>query len=315
MIIGHSRQVSYLTKILERNSPCSAYLFHGEEHIGKATVAQWFAQGLLCEQARPKMPCGVCGQCAAFQKGVHPDTYFVEQNENSRDIGIDQIRVLREKIAMTPFYNSYKLVIIDGAEKMNAAGFNCFLKILEEPPPKTIFILVAHTIKTMPATILSRAEMVRFAGVKEEEIIQALDSRFTNEQKRFIARIARGKIGFALVENAESVKTAIEQEKTLLAILKAPAYKKILMLEPLIKEHGEKLENQLIGLLRDILLYKIGCRAKITHQYLLKEFHNAAARYSWLTLTSTLNAILRMAEERALNLNQQFVWINLFLKL
>lgn len=315
MIIGHSLQTNYLKKIFESAAPPHAYLFHGEEHIGKTTVADWFAQGLICESVAAQKPCDICKRCIMFQKGIYPDVYTVKHQENLRDIGIGQIRELQDKISMTPFYNSYKIAIIKNAEKINAIGFNCFLKILEEPPLKTIFILIAHTIKTIPSTILSRAEMINFIRVKEKEIIKALDSRFNIEQKQFIARMSQGKIGCALLQTSETIKAAIEKEKTLIALLKAPPHKKILMLEPLIKEQGATIAGQLINLLRDILLCKIGCRVKITHSYFLKEFHFLASRYSSRSLARAISDLARMTEERSFNLNQQILWNNLFLKL
>ncbi len=315
MLIGHSFQISYLKKILKNASPAHAYLFHGEEHIGKTTVAEWFAKGLICESIAPQKPCDICKRCVMFQKGIYPDVYIVELQNGLRDIKIDQIRELQDKISMTPFYNSYKIVIIKDAEKINKAGFNCFLKILEEPPLKTIFILIAHTIKTIPSTILSRAEMINFIRVKEKEIIKALDSRFNTEQKQFIARMSQGKIGSALFETSETVKAAIEKEKTLIALLKAPPHKKILMLEPLIKEQSTTIADHSLHLLRDILLYKIGCRVRITHRYFLKEFHFLAKQYSYRSLVGALNDLARIGEERTLNLNQQILWNNLFLKL
>jgi DNA polymerase-3 subunit delta' len=315
MIIGHSLQINYLKKILQNASPAHAYLFHGEEHIGKTTVAEWFARGLMCESVASQKPCDTCKKCVMFQKGIYPDVYRVQLNPDLRDISINQVRALQDKVSMTPFYNSYKIAIIKDAEKINEAGFNCFLKILEEPPLKTIFILIAHTLKPIPSTILSRAEMIHFTLLKEAEIAKALDGTFTIEQKRFIARMFYGKVGFALSQTPETVKAAIEQEKILIAILKAPAHKKILMLEPLIKEQGTTIQNRLASLLRDILLCKIGCGVKITHRYFLKEFHILAERYSYTSLACALSDLARMSEERTLNLNQQLVWNNLFLKL
>jgi hypothetical protein len=87
------------------------------------------------------------------------------------------------------------------------------------------------------------------------------------------------------------------------------------MLEPLIKEQGTTIQNRLASLLRDILLCKIGCGVKITHRYFLKEFHILAERYSYISLACALSDLARMSEERTLNLNQQLVWNNLFLKL
>ena len=152
-----------------------ALLFRGREGIGKLALAEALARALLCESRQPmERACGRCVACMWMEQGSHPDFRRLEPDilSESRDpeegadkkpsleIRIEQVRDISGFIAMTTHRNGPKVVLIHPAESLNVNAANALLKNLEEPPPRTHFLLVAHRWHQLPATIRSRCEQV-----------------------------------------------------------------------------------------------------------------------------------------------------------
>lgn len=302
-IIGHQFIIKYLTNIIKADNPAHAYLFYGPEHVGKTATAKWFAKKLIDRDISQKITLS-----------KYPDFYFIKPEIGKKNIAIKQIQNLREKIVKTPFYNSYKIVIIKPAEYFNSESSNAFLKILEEPPKKTIFILIAGNLKSVLHTILSRTEIIKFALVKTNDIIQVLNKNFNSRQKKFIAGWAQGKIGLALNLNGNKIKSIIDEEKKLLQILKSAPDQKINFLAESPK-NPKKWINYASSLLRDILLTKLKLDPLITHQYLKGEFQKLAGRSAFVNLTDILQDLIDMPDNLKRNVNQPLLWQNLFLKI
>ena len=101
-------------------------------------------------------PCGTCAACVLLRSGTHPDFHVVRIEEDAKQIKVDQIRDLIGALALKSYRRGYKVGIIEGAEMLNAAGANAFLKTLEEPAPGHLLILIARPAHRLPATIASR---------------------------------------------------------------------------------------------------------------------------------------------------------------
>lgn len=156
-----------LTALLAmRASLPHALLLQGPRGIGKALLAERFAQSLLCESGEPGGACGRCNACGWFSAGNHPDfrriSPLVEEEGSTksertrRDIKIDQIRALSDFTGIGAHRAGRKLVLIDPAEAMNAPAANALLKTLEEPAGNTVFLLVCGNSGGLPATVRSR---------------------------------------------------------------------------------------------------------------------------------------------------------------
>ena len=117
-------------------------------------------QMIFCKQEIK--PCHECIDCRMVVHGEHPDVEWIKPEKNSGPIKIDQIRELQNSSYMTPRRAKYRLVIIESAERMNVFAANSLLKILEEPAPHTLFLLIAQQISTVLPTVLSRCQIVRF---------------------------------------------------------------------------------------------------------------------------------------------------------
>ncbi len=142
-----------------------AMLFAGKRGTGKTAFARHLAQSLLCENAAAAgEPCGVCPSCHLFAQNSHPDFYelapetFEGETAARRlpQIKIDAVRELIEHIRLTAVRGGRRVALVHPAEAMNAQAANGLLKILEEPPPDVVFLLVSHERDRLLPTVKSR---------------------------------------------------------------------------------------------------------------------------------------------------------------
>ncbi|HEU4367488.1 MAG TPA: hypothetical protein VFV05_04560 [Methylomirabilota bacterium] len=159
------RAVALLRHALAGGRVAHAYAFVGPAGAGRMTVARAFAQALLCE---PGEGCGRCRGCLLVAAGQHPDLHVVvptppEKNpKGAAAIRIDAVRDLERQASLRPALGGRRVLILDGAERMTADTPPVFLKFLEEPPPGTVVILVLSSVRAVPATVISRCQIVRF---------------------------------------------------------------------------------------------------------------------------------------------------------
>jgi DNA polymerase III subunit delta' len=163
-IDGQPRAVELLRRALAGGRLAHAYAFVGPVASGRTTTALAFAQALLC----PAGGCGTCRACALVAVRQHPDLHLIvptppETNpRGARTIRIGAVRELQRQAALTPARASRKVFVLDEAERMTGEAPQSFLKTLEEPPDRTIIILVLPGVRSLPATVLSRCQIVRF---------------------------------------------------------------------------------------------------------------------------------------------------------
>lgn len=139
-----------------------ALLLQGQEGLGKRVFALRLARWLLCTHVDASGACGRCHGCALFDAGHHPDLLRVTLEEERTAITVDQIRGLADFISLKPHSASHKAVLIAPADLMNLNAANALLKLLEEPPLGSIFILASSRPARLPATIRSRCVPVVF---------------------------------------------------------------------------------------------------------------------------------------------------------
>ena len=137
-----------------------ALLFVGPRHAGMLQFANRLMAILLCQH--DMSPCGQCRACHLLIQGIHPDINYMRQEKPGSAIKIEQVRELQQTIYQTPQHGARRFIVIDPADKMNNSAANALLKILEEPPSHTTFILIAEQINSIPATILSRCQKYIF---------------------------------------------------------------------------------------------------------------------------------------------------------
>jgi DNA polymerase III subunit delta' len=150
-------------------------LIHEAPGAGGDWLATWVAQLVLCTE-HARAPCGQCTGCLWVAAGQHPDLANVRLVEESKQIRIEQVRELAEELSLTSHQGGYKVGILSPADGLNRFAANAMLKTLEEPPARTVLILVATQPSRLPATILSRCQRVRIAAPARAEALAWLES-------------------------------------------------------------------------------------------------------------------------------------------
>lgn len=162
-IIGHEKVKEVLSRMLANDSLPHAMLFVGQKHVGKTT----FARELIREVMGAKLE-----GCADFTElKVESDEKTGKRKSN---ISVRQVRDVVSRLSMTSMGGGYKAVFIEEAHRLSMGGVNALLKTLEEPRGKMLFILHAPSVESVPATIASRCQTIRFSIVPQEEIVDGL---------------------------------------------------------------------------------------------------------------------------------------------
>lgn len=203
-IKDQQRPVGILAALVKADKLPHALVFTGPDGVGKRTAAMALAMAGNCTGAAPaeasEFPpvCGRCRSCRKIEAGSHPDVLFIEAS--GQFIRIGQIRELLGVLAMKPYEARLRVVIIMGAHQMNPEAGNALLKILEEPPERTVLILTAPGAADLLPTIASRCQPIRFNPLSPESLAamltKALDIPVGNA--RVLAAVSGGSYGRAL---------------------------------------------------------------------------------------------------------------------
>ncbi len=177
-----------------------ALLLTGSAGIGKRHFAQTLAQSLLCARPQAYQACGNCDSCHFFGQSAHPDFRVVQPEAEDTDdetvakekkasevITINQIRLLRDFISLTSHQNGRRVAIIYPAERLNLNAANALLKMLEEPPPHTIFVLVANQLSRILPTIRSRCRLIKMATPSPDQATAWLAQQKCPEPALYLA--------------------------------------------------------------------------------------------------------------------------------
>ena len=225
-ILGQEKATSYLKTLVQTGRVPGAFLFYGPDGVGKAKTALEFAKALNCQDfaARAQgQSCGQCPSCKAISQGTHPDVVFADFMYQARlavkkdfsskgyeeelekelakqqHINVDTIREVTAKSQQKAVGGGWKVLIIDQAQSMQGAAANALLKFIEEPPQKTLWILITNKRSAMLRTILSRCQPLAFAPLSDKHITQILeDNRLETEHPSLCAKYSAGSVSGAL---------------------------------------------------------------------------------------------------------------------
>jgi DNA polymerase-3 subunit delta' len=205
-----------------------ALLIHGRSGLGKTDLAKFFAQRLLCERdTGDDLPCGACSGCLWFRQGNHPDFRALEpdalaqaskpepdaqaseRRPPSRQIRIEQVREIQDFLAIGTHRGCSRVVLIRPAEAMNPATANALLKSLEEPPPKTVFLLVSSAPERLLPTISSRCQRVNVPPAAPDEAVPWLRKQGVNEAETALAFAGNAPLAALEEEATKSVRAGL----------------------------------------------------------------------------------------------------------
>jgi DNA polymerase-3 subunit gamma/tau len=161
-LVGQQHVARALEQAITSDRVGHAYLFTGARGVGKTSAARILAKALNCVSGPAPTPCNECDVCRSVSTGDDVDVLEIDGASNR---GIDEIRQLRQNVAIRPSRVRFKIYIIDEVHMLTKEAFNALLKTLEEPPEHVKFIFATTEPNKIPITILSRCQRFDFAGI------------------------------------------------------------------------------------------------------------------------------------------------------
>jgi DNA polymerase-3 subunit delta' len=259
-IPGQKEVKEKLLRSVREERVSHAQLFAGTEGCGNMAMALAYARYISCENRTPLDSCGNCKSCVKYEKLIHPDLHFVfpviKGKKTTDPVSDNYLEEWREFVKRSPYFtlnnwmdaievgnaqglifaseaaeiikklslktfeSDFKIMIIWLPEKMHQATANKLLKMIEEPPEKTLFLLVSDEPDKIIPTILSRCQLLKIPSFKNQDIKKYLIERshLTPEKAADIARVSNGNITRAieLSENEDSSLANLERFKSLM---------------------------------------------------------------------------------------------------
>ena len=276
-ILGQDRPKQTLDKALRSGRIPNAYLFYGQESVGKKFTAIEVSKALNCKTLGPADSCDQCRSCLKIGKRIHPDLFILEPKKSSSAsreaiLKIDEIRELQKKLLYLPYEGNTKVAIINNAECMNPQAANSFLKTLEEPPTKTLIILIASNPHQLLPTVVSRCQGIRFYPLPNEAIKKIICRHLKTEtgesqpeEIELRSRRSMGQVAHALEEDL--LKTSQDREE-LIRLISIVSFKRMDQVFLWTKAKAKQTEriqsilDELTRILRDAALIKIDPEAR-----------------------------------------------------
>jgi DNA polymerase-3 subunit delta' len=314
-LIGQDRAVLQLKSNLSKGTAARSYLFTGPPGIGKMALAVSLAQALNCPSEEP--PCGHCSACQRIAARKHPDVEVIglaADAEGSRtEIVIDQVRRLQHDANLSPYEGACRVFIVNGAELLSIEAANCFLKTLEEPVDRVVFVLLAVDEELLPATVVSRCQRLELkpapAATIEAFLIDKLG--LPTLKAGLLARLSRGRPGWAITAAGDSalLERRAERLESLRAALNGDYEERFSYAARLAAGFGRKRQEvfEVLDLWtvfwRDLMLIKLGLKEAVTNTDLEAELTQRADGYSLEEIRDTINSMLKTEQGLRSNAN------------
>jgi DNA polymerase-3 subunit delta' len=265
--IGHQQSIALLQSAAIHERMAHAYLFHGEEAIGKRLTATRLAQALNCErthEAEGLDSCGTCRSCRQIEARTHPDFFVIEpdREQATQQIKIEQVREIEQHIMYRPLIGERKICLIDDADRMTIGAANALLKTLEEPPAHSLFFVISSRPSALPSTIRSRCQALRFITPARTQVEAALILRreISPTDARFLAIVSEGRLGDALNADVQDTRSRQRELADLVRPQSLQSIGTILSSAEAIAK-ADRAQDVLVWLarwIRDLILIQIG---------------------------------------------------------
>jgi DNA polymerase III subunit delta' len=342
--VGNAGTVEILKRAMRQDRLPHAMIFAGPAGVGKCTLALLIAQNLNCLEPNPDacghcsackrimaviesrhLDCqtlkeGFCGNCRACKIRTirHPDVRLIEPEKTT--ISIDQIREIIAEIAFQPAEARYRVVILDPAEQMRLEAHNSLLKTLEEPPSRTVIILVTTNPYMLLETIRSRSRILYFGEIPHSRIARYLvdNEGRTEEEARLAAALSGGSLAVALDFNTSSYRDVRTQALEFIRmLLNGKSFSEVSEIAAQVSKDKDFFQiwiESVSMLLQDIYYFGIA-EDRIGQQDLLDQLGTLAQTVSRSTLRKTIVALGKLKHDLQFNVNRQIALEAMFVSL
>jgi DNA polymerase-3 subunit delta' len=340
LLINQEQPIRILTTLLRNGTLPHALLFTGIEGVGKQAAAVALAMACNCQRELPEFKaddrsgqdpvnssgefnlitmggCGVCNSCRKIAAGNHPDIIRIQPI--GPFIKIDQIRALLQTLTMKPYEARSRVAILSEAQAMNAAASNALLKILEEPPSRSMLVLTATQKSDLLPTIVSRCQNVGFNPIPKEKIASWLKDKHGLEQQAadILAAMANGSFSRArmMVEDnwLQRRKWVIEEMNRLSL---QPIAHLFALAEKLSREKEALAQSlEIIKVwLRDLIIIRYDA-AKIINRDVADKIESASQKNNLPDLLAKVEAVQKTQTQLAANTNLRLTMESLLIDL
>ena len=254
-VYGRTQLVKTLQTAVETGHVVHAYLFYGPQGIGKKTIAQVLAAALNCQDKT--RACGQCPSCRKVFNDIHPDIHWIMPE--GKTLKIEQIRAVKKYAYLQPRFGRYQVFILAHADLMTTEAANSLLVVLEEAPAASIFVLLAEQAALLPATVLSRCQIMAVPRLDNDNMISFIQKRahVTPEELAIILDGAEGIPGRALESlNKTNWLSQYEQAAQILAAVVSTGQISQQAAKLAESEELEVLLDTILLVLRDILVWQ-----------------------------------------------------------
>jgi DNA polymerase III subunit delta' len=321
-VIAQDKIISLLSHSLETNAVAHAYLLVGPRHVGKGTLALNLAQALNCDG--PEVPCGQCRSCRRILDGKHADVTIIGLGSGT-EIGIDDIRGLQRLANLPPYEGKCKVFIIDEAEYLSTEAANALLKVLEEPPQKVVWLLLAAEEQRLLPTIISRCQRLELKPVPSERAQDVLINSYNidAEKARLLTRLCHGCFGWALsaLTSDDILEQRARRITSLFSLLTADLGQRFAYAQEMASQFsqdrraGAEVMETWLDWWHDLMLIKGGCREAIINADCEVALEKQARALSLSEIKEFLANLCLLQEEITNNVNPRLAmeWLMLSL--
>lgn len=313
--IGNERLTGWLQRAVATDQVRHAYLFTGQDQIGKRTLALAFAQSIQCAQRTPAGDaCGACNPCHKVAHGNHPDVQVLTLPKDKQHYSIEQIRDIIDQVSLKPTEGQKRIFIISDADLLTLPAVQASLKVLEEPPANGMIMLTCASAELLLPTVVSRCQEVALMPVAPATLAQALTSRFDVDEQQALetALLSGGRPGWA-IEALGTPEVITERRQTLrdlAALTRATRAERIAAAGTYApdKERARRTIELWLPWWRDVLLASRGAGGIIRHADDRVAIEAQARAWGPAAAESFVRAQLRALEELEQNANPRLVF-------
>jgi len=309
-IKGQDKPIQIIKEYIKNSHLTGSYLFTGEEGIGKKLTAKTLAKAINCASGISDS-CDKCATCLKIERDSHPDVYCIN-TDDSDSIKIERIRQMQKALNLKSYEGKKKIFIINNAQDLTPDAENALLKILEEPPPESLIILVSAKPALLFKTIISRCKVIKFYPLKKIQLDEILkkDYFLDHSLAHFLAYFCEGSLGRAL----RLIDKDILREKN--RIIDALALSGGSVSRDLSSDNNRNnmrsYLNILAGWFRDMYLVKIGIPdGELINLDRKEQLLMAMERYTWPELDQILHFVSNSLLYLEQNVNIKLLLSNL----